>query len=158
MPIFNEIPGIMTKRGKELKMGISHNYNIVSGTVDAKNPKSIYINISAWGEPQLEEELNYGRVISNFSKLIKQELFNHLNTAYNEDFFSERTIVDLDMRESGISYGKRSFMNCELTIFQTDDLGIHEDPMINMIQDIINHMVENVFDKSKYFKFNQKKK
>ena len=39
------------KRGKEMKIETSYQYNIISGTVDNKNPKSVYIQISAWGKP-----------------------------------------------------------------------------------------------------------
>ena len=38
------------KRGKEITLDIETNYKIKLGTVDNKNTKSIYINLSAWGE------------------------------------------------------------------------------------------------------------
>ena len=43
------------KRGKEVKLDINPNYKISVGTVDNKNPKSIYISLSAWGQLLKEE-------------------------------------------------------------------------------------------------------
>ena len=68
----------MSKRGKEIKIELSPNYNIVCGTVDNKDNKSLYINISAWGEPTKEIELNYGRIISRLSKCVKQSTYNYI--------------------------------------------------------------------------------
>ena len=39
------------KSGKQIKVNDNKNYSIIYGCVDNKNPKSIYINISAWAEP-----------------------------------------------------------------------------------------------------------
>jgi hypothetical protein len=149
----------MTKRGKELKLDLSQNYNIVTGTVDSKNPKSFYVNITAWSEPLIDDDnLDYTRVISNLTKKVKQELFNYLTQEHPDLFVPLRNIVDLDMRESGIRYGKRSFLNCELTIFQSGELPIDEEPMVDIIQDIINHLVVEAFDTNVYFEFHKKKK
>ena len=38
------------KVGKELTIDVNSNYKIKIGTVDNKNPRSMYINLSAWGE------------------------------------------------------------------------------------------------------------
>lgn len=147
----------MTKRGKEIKMNLSDNYNIVCGTVDNKNAKSIYINLSAWGEPTKDEDINYDRVISKLSKCVKQSTYNYLKTNYSDKFFTERTIVDLDMRESGITFGKRSFMNCELTIYQKE---ISESINDGITQEVLSKIIEsavNCLDDFEYFNFYQKK-
>ena len=47
------------KRGKEMKIDTQHQYNIKSGTVDNKNPKSVYIQISAWGKPKGFQKLKF---------------------------------------------------------------------------------------------------
>ena len=104
------------KRGKEVKLDINPNYKISVGTVDNKNPKSIYISLSAWGQLLKEEnEIDYDRIINKIRKDIKRTLNVNLN---KEDFHNDKYIVDLDMRSSGISYKKRSFMSCEITLFQ----------------------------------------
>ena len=38
------------------------NYRVLSGTVDNKNPKALYLNISAWGESIVSGEVNYGPI------------------------------------------------------------------------------------------------
>lgn len=146
----------MTKRGKEIKME-SDNYTIVCGTVDNKNAKAIYINISAWGEPTEEKELNYNRIISQLAKCIKQSTYNYLKTNYDDRFYTDRSIIDLDMRESGIKFGKRSFMNCEITLYQkeTDEM-INEGESPKILNDIVESAVE-CLDDFQYFKFYQKK-
>ena len=44
------------KRGKEITLDINSNYKIKIGTVDNKNTKSIYINLSAWGKLNNEDD------------------------------------------------------------------------------------------------------
>ena len=57
------------KRGKEVKLDINPNYKISVGTVDNKNPKSIYISLSAWGQLLKEEnEIDYDRIINKIKK------------------------------------------------------------------------------------------
>ena len=53
---------IITKNGKQLSTKTYDNYRVVSGTVDNKNPKAVYISISAWGETLTNEEINYTNV------------------------------------------------------------------------------------------------
>ena len=58
------------KKGKEIKLNLPYNYNVISGTVDNKNPESIYIQISAWGKPKNKKE-NYDSIIRQKSKTVK---------------------------------------------------------------------------------------
>ena len=44
------------KRGKEITLDINSNYKVKIGTVDNKNTKSIYINLSAWGKLNNEDD------------------------------------------------------------------------------------------------------
>ena len=62
------------KTGKQFKNEEHNNYNVVYGCVDNKNPKSVYINISAWANPtKQDDEISYTRVIKDINKKIKQE-------------------------------------------------------------------------------------
>ena len=45
------------KNGKELKINNFKNYNVVFGSINNKHSKAVYINISAWAEPQYNELL-----------------------------------------------------------------------------------------------------
>ena len=143
------------KRGKEIKLELFENYKIVAGTVDNKNPKSIYLNVSAWGTPVSEEELNYDRVIRNLRKKVKQQMHDYLD---EEQFNIDRIIVDLDMRESGIEYGKRSFMSCEITLFQETEQPVNSPELKPVLIDLACMIANRAFEDNEYFKFYRTKK
>ena len=146
----------MIKKGKEIKLGKTYmSYKVISGTVDSKNPTSVYINISAWGEPNDENIDEYTAIISYLKKRVKSEIFSTLPTNFNKF----KTIVDLDMRKSGISYGKRSFMSCEITLYQnnTDKKLLISDDLKKMLNHITDNIIKEVFDKDKNFTFYKRK-
>lgn len=145
------------KTGKELKINNFKNYNIILGSVNNRHPKAVYLNISAWAEPQSESEISYTRIIRDINKKVKQSLFNLFNMDESTEFIKDRTIVDLDIRESGIRYGKRSFMNCELTLFLNSEISINSDKMKPMLNDIIKAVISDTFEENKNFKFYKKK-
>lgn len=145
------------KIGKELKMNTFKNYNIVFGSVNNRHPKAVYINISAWADPQSNSEENYTRIIRDLNKRVKQSLYNTFDTNNESDFIKERTIVDLDIRESGIRYGKRSFMNCEITLFLNSEIPVNSDKMKPMLDDVLDGVIHTSFDANKHFKFHKKK-
>jgi len=146
------------KTGKELKINNFKNYNVVFGSVNNKHPKAVYINISAWAEPNDENEINYTRVIRDINKKTKQVLFNIFDTDSQSEFLKDRTIVDLDIRESGIRYGKRSFMNCEMTLFLNTEIQVNSELMKDMLDDIVKSVISLVFEDNRSFKFYKKKK
>lgn len=146
---------MISKKGKQLMVKKHNNYNIVSGTVDNKNPKALYVNISAWGEPLIADEVNYTNVIREFTKKLKKSIHNNINTNL---FHKERTIVDFDMRESGIVFGKRSYMNCEVTFYQKNSFKLQEKAIQDTLDEILEKIMEEVLDSSIYFEFHKGKK
>ena len=147
----------MIKNGKELKVTNFKNYNITLGSVNNKNSKSVYINISAWGEPQDSEIAYYTRIIRDINKKIKQSLFNKFDSEINTEIKKENTIVDLDIKESGIRYGKRSFMNCEITLFLNTELPVNSKYMKDKLDDVLDMVINTILEKNKFFKFHKKK-
>ncbi len=146
------------KIGKEIKMNSFKNYNIVFGSVNNRHPKAVYINISAWANPQSEDKENYSRIIRELNKQVKQSLYNQFDLDNDIEFLKDRTIVDLDIRESGIRYGKRSFMNCEITLFLNSEIPVNSDRMKPMLDHILNNIINVTFEDNKHFKFYRKKK
>jgi hypothetical protein len=146
------------KKGKELKIQKFKNYNVVYGSVNNKTPKALYINISAWAEPKNDSEINYSRVIRNNHKKIRQTIFNLLDINTIDLFHKERTIVDFDMRESGVKYGKKSFVNCEVTLYLKYEIRVNSDEIKPMIDYLINGIIDSGFEENKYFLFHKKKK
>ena len=146
------------KTGKEIKTSIFNDYNVIFGSVDNKNPKAVYVNISAWGEPKSNDEVNYTRAIKNINKKVRHLLYNTFDRSENKVFLKDRTIVDLDIRESGIRYGKRSFMSCEITLFSDLDVPVNTEFMKTNLHEIITSITKKVFDSNDNFNFYKKKK
>ena len=93
------------KRGKEMKIETIHQYNVISGTVDNKNPKSIYIQISAWGKPKGDMIDDYELIIKRKAKRIKRKLFEVLD---GNNFYKSKSIVDFNMASSGVNFNKKT--------------------------------------------------
>lgn len=145
------------KTGKEMKTNFFKEFNVVYGSVDNKNPKAIYINISSWLEPLCDDEINYNRAIRNLNKKLKQSLYSFDPNGYC-CFIKDRTIVDLDIRESGIRFGKRSFMNCEVTLFSSIEIPVNDEDMKETLMMIVKHVIDDVLKETEYFSFHKKKK
>lgn len=142
------------KRGKEITLKSRENYKVKLGTIDNKNPKTIYLNVSAWGKP-LTEEKNYDKVINKIRKNIKQNLYSKIG---DNNFEKERYIVDLDMRSSGITKSKRSFMSCEITLFQKDNIPVNNPFMIEESNRLITNIIDDCLENNDYFEFYKTKK
>ena len=105
------------KKGKSVKLNLFNTIKSVYGTVDSKELKSVYINIQSWVDPKFEHD-NWNRVVCNLSREIKHSVFNSVDNL----LFKEQTIVDLDLRTSGISFGKKSFFNLEINLYANREI------------------------------------
>lgn len=145
------------KRGKEVKINLPYQYNVVTGTVDNKNPKSIYIQISAWGKPKQKHESDYDSIIKRKSKRVKRKLYEVVD---DNRFHKNRSIVDFNMASSGINYGKRSFMSVEMTLFQKKEpmLPVNSDELKPILETISRKIINDVFEVDEDFEFYQRKK
>jgi len=146
---------IINKNGKQLASDSHDNYRVLSGTVDNKNPKALYFTISAWGESVLDDEINYNNIFRGITKDVKRVINSELDSTL---FHVDKCIVDFDMRESGITYGKKSFMNCEVTLFQKNLLKLQEKKIQKELNRIIGIITREVLGRNKYFKFTKSKK
>jgi len=142
------------KRGKEIKLNLPYEYNVISGAVDNRNPESIYIQISAWGKPKNKEEEDFDSIIKQKSKRVKKKLFEMLDT----EQFLPKVIVDFNMASSGISYEKRSYMSVEMTLFQKIPTPINSDKLLPTLNKISEKIILDVFEKDEDFKFYKRKK
>lgn len=136
------------KKGKSCVMKGYRNFKTSYGTVDSKNLKSIYINIQSWVEPKKSLE-NWGREVSFLNRLIKQLLLE----ISDKFIFHSKFIVDLDLRTSGISLGKRSFMNLEITLYVKTDMDFKSIRLKNEIKKIISFVEKDIFQQSELFNF-----
>jgi len=144
------------KRGKEMRVDTQYQYNIVTGTVDNKKPKSIYIQISAWGKPKDPNIEDYENIIKKRSKRVKSKLYEILD---DRSFYKTKTIVDFNMASSGINFNKRSFMSVELTLFKKEPLmPINSDEIKPIIEKIFEKLISDVFERDENFEFYRSKK
>lgn len=141
-------------RGKEILLQEDDRFLIKIGTIDNKNPKSIFLTISSWTKPK-REEINYERIVSNLRKKVKQRIFDENSDSFFDPY---RTIVDLDLRSSGISVNKKSFMFCEITMFQGENIhSIKSDLIMDYFKNVSDNLIKDVFNEDSLFEFNKSK-
>jgi hypothetical protein len=141
------------KKGKSVKINLSNNFKSVYGTVDSKNLKSVYINIQSWVSPTQDLE-NWNRIVCNFSREIKHTVFDSIDTS----IFTPKSIVDLDLRTSGINFGKKSFLNLEINLFSDKELDFKSNELKNSIKNMIKNIQDSNITNNKYFNFTVTKK
>ena len=141
------------KKGKSVKLNLYNPIKSVYGTVDSKNLKSVYINIQSWVTPKDEYD-NWNRVVSNLSREIKHSVYNSINT----NLFQNKSIVDLDLRTSGISHGKKSFFNLEINLYTTNELDFKSIEIKDSVKNIVQSIYNNNITTNKYFDFSTTKK
>lgn len=140
------------KRGKEIKLTEYENYRVNVGTVDTKDNTSIYLTLSGWGST-IKEHGNYIKVLDR----IKRDISKTISKITQKTFNSDLIIVDFDMRESGIRVGKKSFMNCNVTLFQNKKLKFIDSQLHLDINLIITTIIDEVLDTNQYFNFKTNK-
>ena len=129
------------KKGKSVKLNLFNPIKSQYGTVDSKNLKSVYINI-------------WNRVVSGLGREIKNSVFESINCK----IFQEKNIVDLDLRTSGISKGKKSFFNLEINLYTLRDMDFKCDELKESIKTIVKSIYKNNVVQNKYFEFSISKK
>jgi hypothetical protein len=124
------------KKGKFITIGVYNNVKIGYGTVDYKNLKTIYIQLNSWTQPD-HEDCDFDRLISKTRRQIKQKIYD-----LRCEYFKPQSIVDLDIKTSGIKTNKRSFMDLEITLYVEK----HFDVKSKEIKDIVGNLSESVID------------
>lgn len=141
------------KKGKSVKLNLYNPIKSVYGTVDSKNLKSVYINIQSWVTPKKEYD-NWNRIVSNLGREIKQSVFESIN----KKLFQEKSIVDLDLRTSGITHGKKSFFNLEINLYTNSELDFKSTEIKDSIKSMVKSVFRNNIQQNKYFEFSTSKK
>jgi len=106
----------MKKKGKKFifaEIEGGDNFSMSYGTVDKTTDSSVYLDITSWVEPLFEDSEDAGAHIKSIRKSIKTCVFENAPKEFNKNMF----IVDLDLRESGIHVGKKSFMSIDITLY-----------------------------------------
>jgi hypothetical protein len=81
-------------------------------------------------------------------------VFDSIDTS----IFTLNSIVDLDLRTSGINYGKKSFLNLEINLFADKELDFKSNDVKNSIKKVVKNIQDSNIIPNKYFNFTLTKK
>jgi hypothetical protein len=141
------------KKGKNIKINGYDRFKINYGTVDCKDFKSVFLNIQTWAEP-IDHIENPTKAVMSLTKSIKYTIFDNIC----DETFENRFIVDLDLRSSGIQYGKKSFLNLECVFFiKNEQIAFKSNEIKSTIKSIVDSILSNNFIKNKQFNFYNRK-
>jgi hypothetical protein len=140
------------KKGKNVKLDLFNNVKSSYGTVDCRDFKSIYINLQSWVTPQKEFE-NFIRIVKNLERSIKHSVFNTID----ENILRKNSIVDLDLRHSGITFGKKSFFNLEINLYLKKEIDFKSSILKTSVKKIITSIYNENIINNKYFDFSLNK-
>lgn len=137
------------KKGKTSKIQGFKIAKVTYGTVDSIELKSIYLNIQTWVEPTKDSD-NWNRIVLNLSRAVKHSVFNTIN----KTLFEQNFIVDLDLRSSGLTLGKKSFLNLEVNFFLKEkDVDFKSQQLKDSLKIVVKNIFSQNFTDNEYFTF-----
>jgi hypothetical protein len=139
------------KRGKFIPIGVHNNVKIGYGTVDYKDLKTIYIQLNSWTQPDTED-CDFDRLINKTRRQIKENIYN-----LNCEYFKPQSIVDLDIKTSGVKINKRSFMDLEITLYVEKYFDVRSKEIKQIVTDLSESLINNVLTDETLFNFNETK-
>ena len=137
------------KFGKEKKLFIDDKFRVKYGTIDAIKLNAVYLNIESWVQPRDIE--NY----DSYIRLMRRDIMLKIKDNIDKITFNENFIVDLDLRASGMSTDKKSFMFIELTVYPKEKIKFNSDLMFKKMQELSNLIIESL-EKNKLNYFSKK--
>lgn len=140
---------MFSKFGKEKKVFRNEKFRVKYGTVDATKLSAIYIDVESWIQPK--ELINFDSSI----RITRRNIITALKDKIDKEFFNEHFIVDLDLRSSGMTLSKKSFMFIEITVFPRNVHKFNSELLIKKVRDI-SSVVITVVERNDY-KFYSKK-
>jgi hypothetical protein len=81
-------------------------------------------------------------------------LTTHFHQVKNS-FFDDKFIVDLDLRSSGLSLNKKSFMNLEINFFLKDNISLtfKDTEIKDFLKNLTTKIFQDNLKNNQYFKF-----
>jgi hypothetical protein len=129
---------MQSKFGKEKKLFTDKRFRVKYGTIDAVKLNAIYLNVESWVQPK--EIDNY----DSYVRLMRKQIILKIKDSIDITTFNENFIVDLDLRASGMSSDKKSFMFIELTIYPKEKLKFNSTLMFKKMKELSNLIVESL--------------
>ena len=126
------------KFGKEKKLFTDERFRVKYGTIDAVKLIAVYINVESWVQPKDIE--NY----DSYIRLMRKQIMVRVKENIDKIAFNENFIVDLDLRASGMSEDKKSFMFIELTVYPKEKLKFNSTLMFKKMRELSNLIIESL--------------
>lgn len=138
---------------KEETFKINNHFNIKVGVVDKNLQNIIYIVGNTWIEPKFED-VDYSDSVYKLEKSFNY----HIKQLINKSNFNTQSIYIIDIKKSGINFNKRSFIDFELHLKHNDkNFNYKDEPYRSEIINLLNTLIEKVFDLSDFKCFYKKK-
>ena len=135
------------KKGKFITIGVHNNVKIGYGTVDHKNLKTIYIQLNSWTQPN-QDDCDFDKLISKTRRQIKNKIYD-----LRCEYFKPQSIVDLDIKTSGVKTNKRSFMDLEITLYVEKYFDVKSKEIKQIVSDISENIIDTVLTDETLFNF-----
>ena len=126
------------KFGKEKKLFTDERFRVKYGTIDAVKLNAIYINVESWVQPKDIE--NY----ESYIRLMRKQIIVNIKDKIDKAYFKQNFIVDLDLRASGMSDDKKSFMFIELTVYPEEKIKFNSPLMFKKMRELSNLIIESL--------------
>lgn len=139
-----------SKFGKEKKLFTDEKFRVKYGTIDAVKLNAVYLNIDSWVKPGDID--NYDSYIRSMRKKVMLKI----REEFDRTIFSENFIVDLDLRSSGMSMDKKSFMAIEVTLYPITKIEFNSDLMFKKMQQVSNIVIQSL-EQNKLTYYSKKK-
>ena len=129
---------MFTKFGKEKTLFKNDSFRVKYGTIDASKLNALYIDVESWVQPN--EIINFDNKI----RIIRKDIISKLKENLDKTFFHENFIVDLDLRSSGLSLNKKSFMFIEVTVYPKKFIKFNSEVLMNQVKNLASITIDTV--------------
>lgn len=140
---------------KKQEFNFDERFNSKCDSLKKRYPKAIFLNISSWLTPKYEDDMiDYHSISKKLRKSIKQTIYNNIDNNY---FDPNKTIVDLNLKESGIKYNKKSYVECEITLITNNNPQYTFDELNDEVNRMNRMVISDSFLSNSYFQYSRKK-
>lgn len=141
---------MLVKLGKQVKLPGNNHFTIKYGTINALEPKAIFVSIHSWAIPRHNQR--FDKKLRRLTLTVK----NKIHEEIDRDVFHQRHIVDFDLRESGLQKNKQSFMAIEITLYPKNVIPFPADIYDQTITTLVGKL-SVLIKKDRNFSFADKK-
>lgn len=139
--------------GKIIEREKNEKVKVISGTVDYKDFKSVYLQMDTWVTPLCDSIKARNKI-----KLLPFLMRRHLTQKINKNLFRDKFITNIDFKINGIKGNKKSFISIENVFFiKNSDIQLNSKELKENLNYITNSITASFFNDDENFKFSSKK-